>query len=224
MKKIISLSLAALLIAAAAGSGTWAYFSDNETSQNNTITAGTLDLQVGANDPCTEAIIIGPDLQPGDRGNAADWTITNKGSIDGILRIDISAITNYENTRTEPEEAAGDTTTGSTQGELGDFVEIAVWLDINSSGGWDSGDIYLKANGTVTFWESGNSVPPEAYSGINSYAGVYWDSTAGMPTIPGPSALNFMVNYNFPSDANDNRAQGDSGVFNIIFTLDQITN
>ena len=142
----------------------------------------------------------------------------------GILRIDISAITNYENTRTEPEEAAGDTTTGSTEGELGDFVEIAVWLDINSSGGWDSGDMYLKANGTVTIWESGSSVPPEAYAYINSYAGVYWDSTAGMPTIPGSSALNFMVNYNFPSDANDNRAQGDSSVFDIIFTLDQITN
>ena len=81
MKKIIGLSLAALLIIAVVGSGTWAYFSDNETSQNNTITAGTLDLQVGANDPCTEAINIGPDLQPGDSGNAADWTVTNKGSI-----------------------------------------------------------------------------------------------------------------------------------------------
>jgi spore coat-associated protein N len=108
MVKIIGLSLATLLMVAAVGSGTWAYFTDNETSQNNTITAGTLDLQVGADDPCTEAINIGDQLQPGDSGNAADWAITNKGNISGTLKITISAITNYENTRTEPEQAAGD--------------------------------------------------------------------------------------------------------------------
>jgi spore coat-associated protein N len=221
MKKIIVLSLATLLIVAAVGNGTWAYFSDSETSQNNTITAGTLDLQVGASDPCTEAINIGPDLQPGNSGTAADWLTTNKGNISGRLRIDISAITNYENTRTEPEQAAGDTTTGSTQGELGDFVEIAIWLDINRSGGWDSGDMYLRSNGTVVSWASGSALPPEAYAYINSYAGVYWDSTAGMPDISGAARLNFLVNYSFPADANDNRAQSDSSVFNITFTLGQ---
>jgi predicted ribosomally synthesized peptide with SipW-like signal peptide len=221
MKKIIGLSLATLLIVAVVGSGTWAYFSDNETSQNNTITAGTLDLQVGATDPCTEAIDIGSLLQPGDSGNAADWTLTNKGSTGGTLKIAVSAITNYENTRTEPEEAAGDTTTGSTQGELGDFVEIAIWLDMNRSGGWDSGDRYLRSTGTVVNWVSGSSLPPEAYADINSYAGIDWDAADGMPAMAGSGNIDFMVEYSFPADANDNRTQGDSSLFDITFTLEQ---
>ena len=221
MKKIIVLSLATLLMMAVVGSGTWAYFGDNETSQNNSITAGTLDLQVGTSDPCTEAIDIGSLLQPGDSSNAADWTVTNKGSTSGALKIAVSGITNYENTRTEPEQAAGDTTNGSTQGELGDSVDIAIWLDMNRSGVWDSGDKYLGSNGTVVNWASGSSLPTEAYADINSYAGIDWDGADGMPAIAGSGTLDFMVEYSFPADPNDNRTQGDSSLFDITFTLEQ---
>jgi predicted ribosomally synthesized peptide with SipW-like signal peptide len=370
MKKITVLTSAALIIMAIASSGTWAYFSDSEASQNNTITAGTLDLQVGAEDPCTESIDIGPQLKPGDSGNAADWTSTNQGSISGTLKIAIGSITNDENTLTEPEQAAGDTTdsdsiadddfesgdgsggsgwleawylqgnaevttdgtshggsyhlrltssngyadraldlsgysnvhlqfwakadsfetdefaecsvydgtgwdvvqtwlegdadntyhfydidlSGYTMasefyiafdaqmsdtddylyiddlvllvpsgGELGDFVDMAVWLDMNRSGGWDSGDMYLKSDGTVVNWASGSSVPPEAYDAINSYAGVDWESTDGMPTMSGAGDLDFMVDYDFPVDANDDQAQDDNCVFDITFTLEQET-
>jgi predicted ribosomally synthesized peptide with SipW-like signal peptide len=221
MKKILGLTLAALLITTIAVSGTWAHFSDSETSQDNTLIVGTLNLQVGATDPCTELIDIGTELKPGDSGNAADWTVSNLGDISGTLKIEIGTITNYENTRTEPEEAAGDTTTGATEGELGDFVDIAIWMDMNRSGGWDSGDMYLKSDGTVVNWVSGSSVPPEAYDDINSYDSVDWESTDGMPTMAGTDSLDFMVEYSFPTDANDDQAQGDSGVFDIIFTLEQ---
>lgn len=68
MKKILGLTLAALLITTIAVSGTWAYFSNNETSQDNTLTAGTLNLQVGDNDPCTESIDLGTQIVPGDSG------------------------------------------------------------------------------------------------------------------------------------------------------------
>jgi predicted ribosomally synthesized peptide with SipW-like signal peptide len=44
MKKIIGLTIAALLIIGIVGAGTFAYFSDTETSANNTFTAGTLNL------------------------------------------------------------------------------------------------------------------------------------------------------------------------------------
>ncbi len=221
MKKIIGLTLAALLITTIAGGGTWALFSDSETSQNNTLIIGTLNLQVGATDPCTESIDIGTQLKPGDSGNAADWTVSNLGNISGTFKVEIGTITNYENTRIEPEEAAGDTTTGSTEGELGDFVDIAVWLDMNRSGGWDSGDIYLKSDGTVVNWVSGSSVPPEAYDDINSYDSVDWESADGMPTMAGADNLDFMVEYSFPTDANDDQAQSDSCVFDITFTLEQ---
>ncbi len=221
MKKILGLTLAALLITTIAVGGTWAYFSDSETSQDNTLIVGTLNLQVGATDPCTESIDIGTELKPGDSGNAADWTVSNLGDISGTLKVEIGTITNYENTRIEPEEAAGDTTTGATEGELGDFVDIAIWLDMNRSGGWDSGDMYLKSDGTIVNWTSGSSVPPEAYDDINSYDSVDWESTDGMPTMAGTDNLDFMVEYSFPTDADDDQAQGDSGVFDITFTLEQ---
>ncbi len=223
MKKVIILSVAALLIVAAVGSGTWAYFSDGETSQNNTLTSGTLDLRVGVDDPCTESIDLGTQLQPGDGGNAADWAVSNMGSVNGTLKVTIGGVTNNENSTTEPEEAAGDTTTGATEGELGDFVDIAIWLDMNQSGGWDSGDMYLKSDGTVVSWTSGSSVPPEAYDDINSYDSVAWDFTDGMPAMTGGSDLDFMVEYDFPVDADDNRTQGDDCQFDITFSLEQVT-
>ncbi|MDI6631298.1 MAG: TasA family protein [Thermoanaerobacteraceae bacterium] len=43
---MIILALALLLVAGMAGAGTFAYFSDTETSTGNTFTAGTMDLKV----------------------------------------------------------------------------------------------------------------------------------------------------------------------------------
>ncbi len=222
MKKITGITLAALLIIGIVGGGTWAFFNDTETSQNNTITAGTLDLKVGAADPCTESIDIGTQLQPGDSGNAADWTVTNLGGISGTLKVEIGSITNYENTWSEPEQAAGDATFGATEGEFGNCINVAFWLDANQSGGWDTGDMYLRSDGIVINWLSGSSLPVGAYDDLNSYSGIDWGSADGMPTIAGSGDLDFMVEYSFPSGANDNRAQSDSSVFDIVFTLEQV--
>ena len=50
MKKILGLTIAALLVMGMVGGGTWAYFSDTEASTNNSLTAGTLDLNVDGGD------------------------------------------------------------------------------------------------------------------------------------------------------------------------------
>jgi spore coat-associated protein N len=44
MKKILGLGMVALLVMALVGGGTWAYFSDTETSSDNVLVAGTLNL------------------------------------------------------------------------------------------------------------------------------------------------------------------------------------
>ena len=72
-------------------------------------------------------------------------------------------------------------------------------------------------------WVSGTSVPAEAYADIDGYAGVDWESTDGMPTMAASDDFDFMVDYDFPTDANDDKAQGDSSVFDITFTLEQQT-
>ena len=47
MKKILGLGLVAMLVMAMVGGGTWAYFSDVQTSSGNILTAGTLDIGLG---------------------------------------------------------------------------------------------------------------------------------------------------------------------------------
>lgn len=84
MKKILGLTIAALLIIGMAGTGTWAYFSDTETSSGNTFTAGTLDLKV-SNDAATYADGVtstwgGTNCKPGDSWSGT-VTLRNSGSV-----------------------------------------------------------------------------------------------------------------------------------------------
>lgn len=44
MRKIFGLTIVAVLVMAMVGGGTWAYFSDTETSTSNSMVAGTLDI------------------------------------------------------------------------------------------------------------------------------------------------------------------------------------
>jgi len=205
------------LVSALIGGGIYAAFSDTETSTGNTFTAGTLNLQVGAADPCVENVTIS-NLKPTDNGTAATWLTTNIGSINGALDINLGAITNNENTRSEVEIAAGDTT--DVGGELGSLLTVAFWMDTNKDGTWSSGDYYLSSGGTKVSWVSGATLPSGAYDSLNNFASRSW---ASLQTVNGTAdAGNFRVEYNFPNGGSgDNVAQSDSCVFSITFTLNQ---
>jgi|GEM_PF-2699322 len=85
MKKILGLLIAALLIIAMVGGGTWAYFSDTETSTSNTLIAGTLDLGLSNTDNMstgsTTATWTSTNWKPGDTKNGTLY-ISNSGTID----------------------------------------------------------------------------------------------------------------------------------------------
>jgi spore coat-associated protein N len=220
-KKILFSIMTIALVGALIGGGIYAYFSDVETSTGNTFTAGTLNLKVGDDDPTTVSIAVA-DLKPTDTDNAATWLTKNIGSINGTLDVAIGAITNNENSLTEPEDAAGDTTSGATEGELGGFLKVAIWLDVDESDAWNSGDIALKSDGT-TLTNGGSDTLPYDY--LDNYGGHSHSSvitmTADDSGAGGTDEFQFMVDYDFPSDANDNRAQSDSAVFDVTFTLNQ---
>lgn len=65
-KKLLLLTLALLLVAGMAGAGTFAYFSDTETSTGNTFPAGTMDLKVNDGSPNVWS-----------DGVTATWTLSN---------------------------------------------------------------------------------------------------------------------------------------------------
>ena len=86
MKKILMSMMVIALAAAIAAGGTIAYFSDEETSSENTFTAGTLDLglaNASGTDPTTGVTTtwVSPsDWAPGDTVDATLY-INNEGTI-----------------------------------------------------------------------------------------------------------------------------------------------
>jgi len=200
------------------GAGVYSLFQDVETTTGNTFAAGTLDLQVGANNPTTEKINF-PALKPGDtNASAANWSMQNVGTIAGSLNISTSAITNYENTRSPIETAAGDTTGGAAEGELGGNLTVAFWTDTANDGWNDPLDYYLQSDGTHVHWSSGATLPPAAYDLLNNYNSESWTNV--QTNLPTGSIGYFKVAYDLPS-ATTNVIQSDNCTFNIVFTLTQ---
>jgi hypothetical protein len=216
MKNILISLMTIGVVGAAMGGGIYAVFSDAETGAA-TFTSGTLNLQVGSADPCTENVTIS-NLKPTDTGNAATWLTTNIGSINGVLDITLGAITNNENTRSEVETAAGDTT--DVGGELGTLLRVAFWMDTNMDGTWSSNDYYLSSGGTRVSWVSGTTLPSAAYDILDNYASRSW---ASLQTVNGTAdAGNFRVEYNFPNGGSgDSVTQSDGSVIGITFILNQ---
>ena len=115
MKKILGLTVAALLVMGLVGGGTWAYFSDPESSTGNVLTAGTLNLiplTEGAS-TATYSVTPGGDgvngyvtfssLAPGDTGSIT-WILYNDSSVSGNLTVS-STITFGDTDDNEPELA-----------------------------------------------------------------------------------------------------------------------
>lgn len=81
MKKSIVISvLTILVVASLVGAGTFAYFSNTESSTGNTFTAGTIDIAVDGNNPWFHTIGYDmKDLKPCETGTIT-FTITNVGT------------------------------------------------------------------------------------------------------------------------------------------------
>jgi len=88
MRKILGLTIAALLVIGLVGGGTWAYFTDTETSSGNVLVSGTLDLGLSNSTGTTPEgsvtetwNITAGDWAPGDTVEATLY-VYNGGSID----------------------------------------------------------------------------------------------------------------------------------------------
>lgn len=129
----------------------YAYFSDTETSPNNSFTAGTLDLKINNADDPVPATFTATNLAPGSHGNAK-MTVSNVGTIGGTLTGRISAVTNSGGSNPEPEKALG-----ADNGELGAAMTITIYLDANNNGAYDSGEtLFYNTNPAVSgTWNMG---------------------------------------------------------------------
>lgn len=96
---------------AGAGAGTFALFSDTETSSGNTVQAGTLDLSDGVS---SESFSVGTGsdgLKPGDKGEAY-FGLTNDGTLDGSLDFTVSnvSVSQARSSEAKDEYTAGEYT------------------------------------------------------------------------------------------------------------------
>ncbi len=210
MKKILGLTVAAVLVMALVGGGTWAYFSDPETTPANVLTAGTLNLEVGAADPTTANITLS-NRKPGDTG-IADWPLKNNGSLPGYLDITFSGIVDDENGVNEPEDADADEdgTVGSpgSNGELAEVLSLLIYIDEDNSDNYTGGDFlvfqdYVKG-GSANL--TGQKV--DDYSMAANYGS------------GGDKA--FRIEWSIDGPSVGNKIQSDSTGFVVEFSLEQI--
>lgn len=171
MSKKLIIAIATLAVVAAAGAyGTIAFFSDNETSSNNTFVAGSIDLKVAdtmaqitqdqttdlngwsAADLTTQKFFDFSDLKPGDWGkDTIELTVeSNPAYVCGNIAITAK----NENGINDPEIDANDNT--ADQGELQKYLDMYVWVDTDCDGIKDANETEI-INGKINDFESAST-------------------------------------------------------------------
>jgi spore coat-associated protein N len=204
MKKIIGLSVAALLIIGIIGGATFAYFSDTESSVDNTLTAGILDLNIDGGNVAVTTLTVSA-AEPGASGSASS-TLSNVGSMAGELDIATSVVTNTG-------AVSGTSEYADDSGDLGGVAQIAMYLDIDQSGGVTAGDIGLQSDGTTYDPTGGLN-----YDIVDNYASENWNEV--ITSMVASASDDIIILWQVPTGAG-NSIQGDSVEFDITFTLEQ---
>jgi predicted ribosomally synthesized peptide with SipW-like signal peptide len=202
MLRIVKSFLTIAIVAAIAVGATGAYFSDEVTSDGNTFTAGTLELNVDGTH--NNVVKFTPtNLKPGSQPKGS-YTVANIGSINGYLDIENIVITDTENGCNAAETLAGDVTCGNPgtgDGELSDVLGLTLFVDRNGDGWFSVGDSYI-------------------YNGMaNAVAGSY---DLNEPINAG-SSTKIVAILNWWSTPSDNLAQNDTMQLDMTFELAQTT-
>ncbi|WP_148305910.1 TasA family protein [Geoglobus acetivorans] len=193
MRWIVGVLMVAL-VGLVIGAGTFAYFSDTETSSGNQITAGTLELKLGdgANtwydDPNIPSYTV-TNVYPG-WSDWLDFYAKNFGSIDGDLYMKVT-YTESTGDNTEAEGSPDDAV-------LDDNLCVAVTLDGTS---FDLSTYDTNSDGCVSLSEI-----------ANQYI-LLGDLTGG-------NSMHIKIDVNIPTTVG-NEIQGDTVTVNVEFKLMQ---
>lgn len=214
---------AIVAMAAVAGVGSYALWSDTESSNGNYIVADSLDLVLN---PTTLAIV---NARPGQTGHVDIMATNNSNAVTGKLSIQFTNYKDYENGCVEPEfnsvegnDTSCDLTlaTGATipstpatftgtgtDGELGDNVTIYFDVDIDNDGTVD-----FTTSSTPVLLSSLNATPSSVIplGGLTLGAG----DTAKV-------TINWSVNNTTSGSFADNQFMTDATVVDAAVTLTQ---
>lgn len=145
MKKKLVVSLLLIgILAFAIGAGTFAYFTSQATSENNSFVAGTLAISAG--DLATTGTVPVDNLYPGMPTKNGSFTVQNTGSLPAKLKI----TTNTNGALFEGTTPAIVNLTNYTEGEelaAGASKTFTFTLDMPAN----AGNAYQGATGTLSF-------------------------------------------------------------------------
>ncbi|MEW9108145.1 TasA family protein [Cytobacillus gottheilii] len=199
IKKKLGLGIAsAALGMSLVGGGTFAYFSDTETT-NNTFAAGTLDLSV---DPTT--IINVDNLKPGDV-MYRDFDLVNGGTLD-ISKVDLS--TSY-------------TVDGAENNGTDDFGKhiIVHFLENADKTAWGLGGIDYNDVITSTTLHDLKNMTPDAVESVTAWWAWFGGEESGLPAGTSDQ-MNVLFEF-VDNDQDQNHFQGDKLNLEWSFTAHQ---
>jgi predicted ribosomally synthesized peptide with SipW-like signal peptide len=170
------------------------------------------------------------DVKPGDQGE--DTVSLHVDNNPAWACAYIKTTSNDENTHTQPEINAGDTTAGPVgNGELAQNIHFFTWLDNASGEGavpgdniWQAGEPILQnvtalsatINGTTTLTLADASTGTPLPGGSTSYIGLGWCAGTLDTSVPGAWTCN--------GASMDNQSQTDSATADITFHVEQSRN
>lgn len=211
-RRKLTLGVAAILVASMlAGAGSFAYFSDVETSSGNTFMAGTLDVKIrdGADTYQDDLDSVWKliDLKPGDNdGPGQRFNFKNYGSIK-IDHMDITC--SYKVTESDEEPDKHDTAADPDK-MAAEFTITSLWV---SKGDGNSKNLLLLLYPDQDINNNGRpDLEDLKKAGIN-----------GITIVPDPNqgSHTFVdIELEFDQDAG-NDFQGDTLILTMIFTFNQ---
>jgi len=217
---ILAIILALCLLAGIVG-GTYAYFSDTETSTDNHMTAGTLDLMSlvsgsYSGDESLYSVTEGGNgingyvtfdrILPGQTGTIK-WVITNTGNTSGTFTIS-STCTFDENGSNVPEEAISGNNDGEN-GELDEYVKVTLQRGVGTD--------QSSAEAALSYI-LGSAETPAAMGGLEAVL------DAQSLTLEGSGeddTLVYILTWSLPDDELINVVQSDTAEIDITFSLVQ---
>jgi len=129
------------VVAMAAGAGTFAQFSDTETSEGNTFTAGTIDLTVNDENPLTNEVVKLSGIKPCEEHVV--WKKVTASDNPYDLYLVIKGITTGTGTMVEPECVAegGTWSDGECSGNTAvDNIDAVTYYDLYLYSAGDDGE------------------------------------------------------------------------------------
>ncbi|MDD5099284.1 MAG: TasA family protein [Candidatus Colwellbacteria bacterium] len=132
-KRTIALLIAAILMISVSAFG---YFSDKETSNGNTFTAGSINLRIDGGD--TNVVKFTASNMKADWQSCGRWELKNDGTLPGYVNIKKITVSDSENGLLEPEIEFGDDT--ADEGELSSLVSVKLFSSTNDSVWWEADD------------------------------------------------------------------------------------